>query len=369
MDTGPPDIGYYMFGEHIGRGEFSDVYKVINKQNNNVYACKIISKSISDQQRMKTSIDREIKIMKTVDSLYIVKFVDYFEDENSYYLIMEYCQRGTLLNMLVKGHGTTNDVAKRLFYQILLGLSALHSAKIAHLDIKPENIYLDENENVKIGDFSISGFFEDETTNSTSGTKYYVSPECISGIDYNPFISDMWSLGVTLYCMVTGNLPWKKGEKQDIFRQIQACDYTIPLTVIPEIKDVIQGLLQVNPEERWNIEDCLNSRWLYKMSEDKFYTKLSNSDISLLNTHELEKIEATTMITSRSSSQSDFKHESRISPNFRKYLPLPSKNSSIGLKNITRSNTKNPAKLVVPRMNHDQKPRAIPSSLFRKSQL
>lgn len=286
----PLDYQGYKFVEHVGSGEFADVYKVIVNDNGAVCACKVIYKHKEGKVRLKYDFETEVRIMRYINSPFIVQLYDIFEDENAYYMIMEYCNGGTLFNMLVKGHGTTNDQAQQIFFQILLGLSHIHGMKIAHLDIKPENIFLDENKNVKIGDFGVSDYFEEnELTNSTCGTKYYVSPECISGNEYNPFISDMWSLGVVLYSMVTGNLPWKRAEKQELLQMIRNGDFTIPLTVLPEIKDVILGLLQIDPENRWTIEDCFNSRWLYKMDHSKYISE-RRSQFYLFHEESLENL-------------------------------------------------------------------------------
>lgn len=268
MFPDPPDGFSYRFIEHIGSGEFSDVYKVTSTKTGENYACKVVYKNREGHIHRRYDFKNEVRIMKYINSPYIVQLYEIYEDNTNYYIIMEYCAGGTLFNMLVKGHGTNNEQAREIFYQILVGLSHIHGMKIAHLDIKPENIFLDECNNVKIGDFGISAYFEEnELTNLTCGTKYYVSPECISGNEYNPFISDMWSLGVVLYSMVTGTLPWKRADKEGLLKMIRNGEFTIPLTVIPEIKEVIQGLLEIDPENRWNIEDCLNSRWLYKMDD------------------------------------------------------------------------------------------------------
>lgn len=147
-------------------------------------------------------------------------------------------------------------------YQILNALDHIHSQKVCHRDLKPENIMIDMNGRLRISDFGLSQFVnENNLVKTPCGSPCYVSPECISGKSYDGLTSDVWSCGVILFAMVTGMLPWTKRKMQELFKQIRAGEYKVPDYVSEKCSNLIHLFMTVNPENRITIEDAKKHAW------------------------------------------------------------------------------------------------------------
>ena len=136
----------------------------------------------------------------------------------------------------------------------------MHENNIAHRDLKPENVLLGENGEAKLSDFGLSVAlreFEDFTSTSC-GSPCYASPEILAGDPYNTFVSDIWSAGVVLYAMVSGQLPWTKRNKAQLYYQIRKGRYQIPSFISNECSDLINSMLKVSPNKRISLEKALN---------------------------------------------------------------------------------------------------------------
>jgi serine/threonine protein kinase len=150
-----------------------------------------------------------------------------------------------------------------LLKQTLLALQHLHSRDIGHRDLKPENIMIDQNGNAKLCDFGLAKYAPPGAlTASPCGSPVYVSPEVLSGAPYQPQNADMWSIGVVLYAMVTGQIPWKSTNRQQIFESIKTGNFTIPGSVSPECADLIANLMVVNPKQRLTADGALAHPWI-----------------------------------------------------------------------------------------------------------
>ena len=139
----------------------------------------------------------------------------------------------------------------------------LHRCNIVHRDIKPENILLDSDNEAKICDFGLSTVVgQSGLTGSPCGSPAYAAPEVLEGNEYAAKCSDCWSLGVLLYVMVTGHLPWSGADASAIYLEAQESKYVMPDSVSPQCSDLIRGLMTVNVSERLPVEEALGHPWL-----------------------------------------------------------------------------------------------------------
>lgn len=264
----PGAIGPYKFRGVIGEGAFSVVKIAMHSQTKTFYACKVIPKSVLHSQRLEERFESEIRINQQLHHPGIVEIVDLLKDENNYYVIMEYCPNGELFQHIVSQGKLTEEDAANFMRQILEALAYCHSHGIAHRDLKPENLLLDPMMRVKISDFGLSKYVgESGLVTTPCGSPCYASPECLSGSSYDARASDMWSVGVILYAMVTGNLPWTKRNRKQMFEQIQRGEYTIPTGITDECAAMIMELMARDPTKRLTVEEALEHPFMYQADQ------------------------------------------------------------------------------------------------------
>ena len=278
---------YYEVTRFIGAGGYGKVYEVKSLKTQEFFACKKLSKiNIIDLSRFR----EEINIMSTVDHPNIVKLYEIYESQRSFYLIMELCKGGELLkkiNKRIKYNNiyTEKDAAK-IFRQIMSGIEYCHNQGICHRDIKPENIlYLkDDNEidnPIKIIDFGLSRHFKFYRLISKVGSVYYIPPEIISQ-NYTEKC-DIWSAGVLLYLLLSGNLPFKGEDHKEIVKNILSLNYNMDdkiwKNISNEAKDLIKHMI-IPENERFNGKEVLSHPWFKKVQN--INNEKLNIDINII---------------------------------------------------------------------------------------
>lgn len=239
----------YEYLELIGRGSFAEVYLCESKKYFDTFAVKrVIHQNCQTQS--------EYDALIHLDHPYIIKLYEIFEEDESQYLVMEYCPNNTLKN---KGKLDYNQF---LYYskQILEALLHCHSRKIAHRDIKPENIFLDKYNRTKLADFGLSKQFDKETiTYENCGSLMYCSPEIVNKQPYNPFKADIWALGITFFFLITGKYPFPHHSQKELVKVISlgSIDYS-NVHINHKIKSLIQKMTNKIPNNRPNIDELLN---------------------------------------------------------------------------------------------------------------
>ena len=281
----PTEIGPYLFKGPIGDGAFSEVRLVEHKESGQFYACKIVPKSRLNSASLETRFEIEIRINQQLHHPGVVQMIDLYCDELNYYVIMEFCPNGDLFQYVVDRDRLSEDEAKPIIKQILETMNYIHSMGVSHRDMKPENILIDQLGRIKISDFGLSRFFgKNKLVNTPCGSPCYASPECISGRPYNGITTDIWSCGVILYAMLTGQLPWTKRNQTQLFQQIKRGEYSVPSYISPEGQNMIKSLMTVNIENRYTADMALKDPWLkgvpmqFNSSEQKGYVSMKQVD-------------------------------------------------------------------------------------------
>lgn len=266
----PPRIGPYVFRGTIGEGAFSVVKLAIHEETKQFVACKIVPRARLNSEDLEERFEIEIRVNQQLHHPGIVQVLDLLKDDKNYYIFMEYCPNGEIFGYIVDRHKLSENEGKKFFKEVVEALAYIHSQNIAHRDLKPENLLLDPDVHVKISDFGLSKFVTgDGLVETPCGSPCYASPECLSGEPYDGRKSDIWSLGVILFAMVTGQLPWTKRNQTQLFAQIRRGEYIIPKFLSESCKSIIRGMLTVDNEKRLTIPQLLDHPWL---ADIKSYT-------------------------------------------------------------------------------------------------
>lgn len=263
MSRIPTRIGPYRLLETIGEGAFSVVKLAYDEKLGKKYACKIIRRTRLTTKSLLRRFEMEIRISQTLHHPNVVELIDILKDHDYFYILFELAAQGELFQYIVDRCRLSEGLSKKLLLQILDGLEYVHSLDICHRDLKPENILLDGKDNIKLSDFGLSKVLPvDHLTSTPCGSPCYASPECISGKAYDAIVSDIWSLGVILYAMVTGKLPWTQKNQKLLFNQIKNGDYTVPQNLSPEVRDLIKRMMCTDSKKRITIQEIREHAWL-----------------------------------------------------------------------------------------------------------
>lgn len=256
-------IGDYVLTKQIGAGTFAAVKLGYHKVIQLPVAVKIIPRNnFSDPDHIER-FQREVNLIKEMDHPFIAEFYEVLEDENNFYVIMEYIENGNMLDFVNKNGELQENHARHYFCQLVSVLEYLHDTKkVAHRDLKAENVLLDRNNNIRLIDFGLSNMFttQDPYLKTACGSPAYASPEMIKGQPYT-ILSDLWSAGILLYAMVNGELPF---EDENMQRLLQKIIYTEPRysnTISPQLKDLLQRMLTKDPSKRITLQKIKEHHW------------------------------------------------------------------------------------------------------------
>lgn len=259
----PSSVSHYVLSNVLGQGAFSLVCLAHDTVTRKSVACKIVPRERLSDVDLQRRFENEMYIFQQLDHPGIVKLLDFESDDRNYYVFMEFCGGGELFEFITEQHKLSEDQARPLVRQILSALKYLHSLGICHRDLKPENLMLDCDGTIKLSDFGLSRYVSKQDLCATPcGSPCYAAPEVISGQLYDGTRADVWSLGVIVYAMVTGQLPWTKHNYTQLFHQIQQGQYRVPESLSPECQEMIKGMMTVDPESRWTIDELLTCSWL-----------------------------------------------------------------------------------------------------------
>ncbi|KAK0411349.1 hypothetical protein QR680_005612 [Steinernema hermaphroditum] len=263
-----PHIGKYKLLKTIGKGNFAKVKLAKHVPTGLEVAIKIIDKTALNPSSLQ-KLYREVKIMKQLDHPNIVKLYQVMETDQTLYLVMEYASGGEVFDYLV-AHGRMKEKeARAKFRQIVSAVQYLHQKNIIHRDLKAENLLLDGDMNIKIADFGFSNhFFVGNKLDTFCGSPPYAAPELFQGKKYDGPEVDVWSLGVILYTLVSGSLPFDGQNLKELRERVLRGKYRIPFYMSTDCENLLKKFLVLNPARRGTLEAIMRDRWMNIGYED-----------------------------------------------------------------------------------------------------
>lgn len=262
-------VGNYLIGRKLGEGSFAKVREGLHALTGEKVAVKVIDKRKAKKDSYVTkNLRREGQIQQMIRHPNITQLLDILETENSYYLVMELCPGGNLMNYIYEKKRLDEREAQKYIRQLVMAVEHLHRAGVVHRDLKIENLLLDEQDNIKLIDFGLSncagilGYSDPFSTQC--GSPAYAAPELLSRKKYGPKV-DVWSIGVNMYAMLTGTLPFTvepfslKALHQ---RMVDKDMNPLPSSISSAAVSLLKSLLEPDPAERPNIHQVMGDSWL-----------------------------------------------------------------------------------------------------------
>ncbi|KAK9448910.1 kinase-like domain-containing protein [Limtongia smithiae] len=328
-------LNQYIINEEVGRGSYGAVYRGIDTVTGTTYAIKEFSKRklrrnlMAKQMRQEgphgggsmfgvrsrrksnaasddplNLIRPEIAILKQLDHVNIARLIEVLDDPSgdSLFVVLEWCSRGALMDVPASNTPAspppyTEEQARLLFRDLVLGVEYLHSQEVVHRDIKPDNALIAEDGTLKIVDFGISEIIPqyamntpistpslaassttsppplsvlDKVTKQFAGSPAFMAPEQVvfPRIDYSGRAADIWAMGVTLYCITVGCLPFWSNNQLDLFELIEKDEFEIPATLSAPLHDLIRALLTKDYTKRIKMTELRVHPWITQSGED-----------------------------------------------------------------------------------------------------
>ena len=264
----PSSIGPYDIKEKINEGGYSKIYLGISKYTNDKVAIKIIDKTLFIKNPEDLLLIRnEIDILKLLKHRNILTLYEIYESNQYFFLITEHLS-SELLNLILNKKRLNESDALKIFVQLVDALQYIHKMQICHRDIRVEHVLFDNNNVPKIIDFGYSCFYKKgKTLLEPIGSLSYACPEIIQQKSYDPELADVWSLGVCLYVLLCGYLPFSEEDDEKNNKLIVSGKVDYPKEIGNVCKDLLKKMLEVNPKKRYNLLKISRHPWI-KKSED-----------------------------------------------------------------------------------------------------
>ena len=268
-------ISNYEILKLIGFGSFGKVYLANHIPTKYKVAIKIVN------NHKNPNVKSKYNILKGLNHINIIKIFDYFEKNDKTYIVLEYISGGELFDQIKnKGPLKQNELSS-IFFQLIKILKYLHKKNIYHRDLKLENILLSKNNLIKLIDFG-SAIKQQKKLNINSsknnllltkcGSINYCAPEILKGFKYNGKNSDIWSLGVILYVLSTGSLPFDENNEHELIKKILKCKINYPVDMPINIKTIIMKILVLDPNKRLTLDE-LSKSTLYRKGKEIFFNE------------------------------------------------------------------------------------------------
>uniref|UniRef100_A0A8C9X8J7 Serine/threonine-protein kinase PLK3 n=1 Tax=Sander lucioperca TaxID=283035 RepID=A0A8C9X8J7_SANLU len=246
-------------------GGFARCYEMTDLSSNKMYAVKVIPQSRVSKPHQRDKITNEIELHKTLHHKHVVKFSHHFEDQENIYIFLELCSRKSLAHIWKARHTLTEPEVRYYLKQIISGLKYLHSRGILHRDLKLGNFFVNENMELRLGDFGLAAKLEtvEQRKKTICGTPNYLAPEVLNRQGHGTE-SDVWSLGCVMYTLMCGNPPFETLDLKETYKCIKEVRYNLPASLSPAAQKLISGILQKNPSDRLALDQILNHEFFTK---------------------------------------------------------------------------------------------------------
>uniref|UniRef100_A0A3B3US77 non-specific serine/threonine protein kinase n=1 Tax=Poecilia latipinna TaxID=48699 RepID=A0A3B3US77_9TELE len=261
----PLQVGFYEIIRTLGKGNFAVVklakHKVTKTQVHFIFqvAIKIIDKTRLSPSNLE-KIYREVQIMKLLNHPHIIKLYQVMETKDMLYIVTEYAKNGEMFHLTSNGR-MSEDEARKKFWQILTAVDYCHRHHIVHRDLKTENLLLDANMNIKLA-FGFGNFYNaGEPLSTWCGSPPYAAPEVFEGKEYEGPQLDIWSLGVVLYVLVCGSLPFDAPSLPALRQRVTEGRFRIPF-FMSQCENLIRKMLVVDPAKRISVAQIKQHRWM-----------------------------------------------------------------------------------------------------------
>jgi serine/threonine protein kinase len=293
-DVGPTENSYlnprsfllqygYNIIKKIGEGTFSKVYSAVHILSNRTVAIKSLDKKkIMQNYALTERVFREITLLKSINHKNICQLLQLIDSPQYIHMVLEYESGGELYDEIVKKTRLAPEDCQVYFKQLVSAMEYCHNLGIVHRDLKPENILLDKHKkNVKIIDFGFSNLMKDNSNKlgTFCGSVAYAAPEVLSSRKYDGKKVDIWSLGIILYVMLVGQVPFKSRHVKILYESIVNKEYNIPDYVPNDARDLIEKMLVLEPEKRIEMDDILVHPWI----TNPIVTRRTSSGLGLMN--------------------------------------------------------------------------------------
>ncbi|XP_052208605.1 CBL-interacting serine/threonine-protein kinase 1-like [Diospyros lotus] len=259
-------LGKYEIGRTLGEGNFGKVKLARHLDSGQCFALKILEKDrIVHLQNIADQIKREIGTLKLLKHANVVGLHEVMASKTKIYMVLEYVTGGELFDRIAYKGKLSEAEGRKLFQQLIDGVSYCHNKGVYHRDLKLENILVDAKGNIKITDFGLSAlpqqFRDDGLLHTTCGSPNYVAPEILANRGYDGATSDTWSCGVILYVILTGYLPFDDRNLVVVYQKIVKGDVQIPKWLSPGVRNLIRRILDPNPASRMSMAEIKENEW------------------------------------------------------------------------------------------------------------
>ncbi|KAJ9154234.1 hypothetical protein P3X46_027590 [Hevea brasiliensis] len=264
-------LNRYELGRLLGRGSFAKVYAARSLMDNKPVAIKIIDKTRTVDAAMEPRIICEISAMRRLQHHpNILKIHEVMATKTKIYLVVELALGGELFSKVLQRGKLKESTARRYFQQLVSALHFCHQNGVAHRDVKPQNLLLDENGSLKVSDFGLSALAEAQNggvLQTACGTPAFTAPEVMARLGYDGAKVDAWSCGVILFFLLSARLPFDDTNLAAMYKKIHRREYQMPSPISKPAKSIITRLLDPNPTTRMSIQELMSHSWFLKNYE------------------------------------------------------------------------------------------------------
>ncbi|XP_072180267.1 testis-specific serine/threonine-protein kinase 3-like [Diadema setosum] len=260
--------GYLLEGK-LGEGTYAKVRRAYSYHHNCRVAIKIVSRSRLNTRFKQKFLPRELRIVRSIRHPNIIELLEMFEINGVIFLIMELARHGDLLEYVQKKHALRDSEARAVFTQIISAVEYLHTNGIYHRDLKCENILLDWGPTgitAKLSDFGFAREWNEafKPCSTFCGSAAYASPEILQAIPYDPYWADIWSLGVVLYIMITGRMPFDDSNIREALEDMHhnRLNFSRRRLVCIEVQRLLRTILTYEPKQRPSTQSIRSSAWM-----------------------------------------------------------------------------------------------------------